>query len=169
MLKKAVLVVFYFILSFSVFLQFELKIGIWYYVIIPLFLALISQIILNKRYLFVSLIVLVCFFLNNVIIFGNFFIDTLFQPKIPALDCTGALPMNGNWIRGFAFGFFTSIIILRIYLVKMKDDLLFIEKVLSIILLLLLIASIIFPEAFYNLHISILEVSKPIVILPEEC
>lgn len=167
MLNKVILVAFYFILSFCIFLQFEFKVGVWSYFVIPLYLSLIS-IGLNKKHVLSYIILFVYFFLASLFIFGNLIVDLIFHPTIPALDCYGGLPMNGNWIRGSLSGLLLSVVFITFYIKRLKNQD-FIERILSIIIVVLLTASLVFPDIFSKLHEIIIIISKPTVIYPDGC
>jgi hypothetical protein len=167
MLNKVILVAFYFILSFCVFLQFEFKVGVWSYFVIPLYLSLIS-IVLSRKHVLSYIILFVYLFLSSLFILGNLIVDLIFHPTIPALDCYGALPMNGNWIRGTIFGVLLSFVFIIFYLKKLRNQY-FSERVLSIIIIVLLTLSLIFPDIFLKLNEIIIIVSKPTVIYPDGC
>jgi vacuolar-type H+-ATPase subunit I/STV1 len=167
MFSKAMLIVFYFILSFCVFLQFEFKIGVSSYVFIPLYLSLIS-IMINRKHVLSYIILFVCLFLAAVFIFGNLIVDLIFRPTVPALDCSGAVPMNGNWVRGTLFGLLLSIVFITFYIKRLKVQS-FNEQVLSTTVLILLTTSIVFPDTFLKLHEMIIRVSMPTIIYPDGC
>jgi len=73
---------------------------------IILFIVLLL-ILFNKKTK-ISTYILFIFLIGANFHFGNFLINTIFPPTIPALNCGGALPMNGNWIRGIFFCLLTS-------------------------------------------------------------
>ena len=132
-------------------------------------LIIISLIIISfKKKLVFSTLILAIFFFGANYHFGNFLIDIIFPPTIPALNCTGALPMNGNWIRGFIFSLFTSPIFTYVYYKKLKTITLF-EKILALIGLLITVSLVVTPGLFLKMNQSIRQTSEPTVIFPEDC
>ena len=168
MFKKILLFIFYIILFFAVFVRFEFKLKFWYIFISILFFSLILN-ILNKKNTISFLILMLCFSIVSFFCFGTFLVDYFLQPEIPALNCDGDLPMNGNWIRGLAVGLLISLSFVSIYYKVFLKEKFYEERVLSIILLLLLLISIIFEDLTFDIYTFIQQFSKPLVVYPEDC
>ncbi len=167
MYKKLLLIIFYSILLFAVFIRFEFKLKMWYFFISFLLFSLVLN-ILNKKNKLSFLILVLCFSIVSTFCFGTFLVDFFFQPVIPALDCEGHLPMNGNWIRGMGIGLLISITFVYIYF-KLYKEKFYIERVLSFILLLLAVVSIIFDGITFDIYVFIQHFSKPLIVFPEGC
>lgn len=159
--------IFYGVLTYSVFLKFEIKEPILHYFISFLAIALLL-VIFGKKSFFTNFILIFLFGFILITSLGNFIIDLLFQPTIPALDCDGALPMNGNWIRGSIFGIFLCCIVIPFY-IKNRFKKNSTERILAGFCLLLLLLSFWNPNTFKEIHTKIILTSKPTIIYPEDC
>ncbi len=159
--------IFYGVLSYSVFFQFEIKEQIVNYFIALLSIALLLVFVGQKSF-FTKFILIFFFGLIIITSLGSFIIDLIFQPTISALDCDGNLPMNGNWIRGSFFGIIVSFIAIPFYIKNpIKKNLT--EQILSGICLLLLLISLWIPNTFKEINTKIILTSKPSIIYPEDC
>ncbi|ESU18451.1 hypothetical protein FCR2A7T_29770 [Flavobacterium cauense R2A-7] len=159
--------IFYGVLTYSVFLKFEVKEQIVNYFIALLSIALLL-VAIGKKSFFTNFILIFFFGLILITSLGNFIIDLIFQPTIPALDCDGALPMNGNWIRGSFLGIILCCIVIPFYIKNpIKKNLT--EQILSGICLLLLLLTFCIPNTFKEIHTKITLTSKPTIIYPEDC
>lgn len=171
-MKNFFLVLFYTIISFGIIVIFGLynvsykknALEIVYSILIFISLFLIC---IKKKSILSTLTLLTFFFIANYQ-FGNFIIDVINPPTIPALDCSGALPMNGNWIRGAIFTLITSPIYMLIYFKKIYKFNYF-EKTLAFLSLLILIILFIFPYPFVEINQFVFKKSRPIIIYPENC
>ena len=173
MFNKILLAVFYFILAFCVFSQFGFTDGFWEYACIPLLLALLS-VVVNKTYMLTYGILFLYLFQVTFYHFGNFFVDLISPPTLPAMDCDGALPMNGNWIRGAFYGFLMNVGLVFFYVKRLKSEHVLTsqnlpERIFAGTVLLLIVVSFVFPGFFETLFIAMKQVSKPTVIYPEGC
>lgn len=121
-----------------------------------------------KRNIVLSKLILIIFFIGANYYFGNFIINLLFPPTIPALNCNGALPMNGNWVRGIIFTLLTSPFFIFLYYKTMKKVNYF-EKIYVLLGVLLLLTLFIIPNSFIAFNQFILSKGKPTVIYPEGC
>lgn len=159
--------IFYGVLSYSVFFKYEIKEQVLSYFIPLLFIALLL-VAIGQKSLLTKFILIFFFGFIFITLLGSFIIDLIFQPTIPALDCNGALPMNGNWVKGSFFGIIMTCIVVPFY-IKYPNKKNLTEQILSGICLLLLVLSFIMPNIFKEMHTKIILTSKPIIIYPDDC
>ena len=138
------------------------------YIIISILLFLGLYFTGSFRLMKILHLVLYAFFTISNFYFSNFIIDLLFPPTIPALNCSGALPMNGNWVRGLIISMCTTPLLIYMYWRNSRALQIF-ENCLILFAVIILLILIIFSNIVLEFNQYVIEIARPIVIYPDNC